>query len=53
MKVYLDISEVITDDLPTPTKYHSKPITVAYQRKKRDGNQTNWFVAREVTVSVS
>lgn len=30
--LYHDISEVITGDLPTPIKYHSKPITEAYQR---------------------
>jgi len=30
--LYHDISEVITGDLPTPIKYHSAPITKAYQQ---------------------
>lgn len=34
--LYHDISEVITGDLPTPIKYHSKPITEAYQRIEQE-----------------
>lgn len=30
--LYHDVSEVITGDLPTPIKYHSNPITQAYQQ---------------------
>jgi 5'-deoxynucleotidase len=30
--LYHDASEVITGDLPTPIKYHSKSITAAYQQ---------------------
>ena len=30
--LYHDVSEVLTGDLPTPIKYHSKSITEAYQR---------------------
>ncbi len=30
--LYHDITEVITGDLPTPIKYHSKQITLAYKQ---------------------
>jgi len=30
--LYHDITEVITGDLPTPIKYHSKQITSAYKQ---------------------
>jgi len=30
--LYHDITEVITGDLPTPIKYHSKQITMAYKQ---------------------
>lgn len=30
--LYHDITEVITGDLPTPIKYHSKQITTAYKK---------------------
>lgn len=37
--LYHDISEVITGDLPTPIKYHSKPITEAYQRIEEEAER--------------
>jgi len=37
--LYHDISEVITGDLPTPIKYHSKPITEAYQKIEEEAER--------------
>lgn len=33
--LYHDITEVITGDLPTPIKYHSEKITLAYKKIER------------------
>lgn len=37
--LYHDCSEVITGDLPTPIKYHSKTITDAYKRIEDEAEQ--------------
>ncbi len=37
--LYHDITEVITGDLPTPIKYHSKKITAAYKQIEQQAEQ--------------
>lgn len=40
LAVYHDASEVITGDLPTPVKYHSKDLRKAYLAVEREAQQT-------------
>lgn len=39
MGVYHDVSEVITGDMPTPVKYHSKELRTAYKDVEATANQ--------------